>query len=1275
MDLLLSLKNYNNLIEFIEDNKNLKIEWISKIIFLFKISSFKTLKFLSGDSQRLEINNEIPELNTGSFQGVGDFKFLYENKLYIISVKYFENDNKHNLDDYDIHHIRSKYLNNNLDISLNNIKIILICNNKKILDKKINKLHNKDNKKEIFNDLIIYDISYLKIWFNKLKKLLINLEFNKNNILNFLNNELPILKPYLHQHCITNEIQRKFQNTNHVLLNAICRSGKCFIIGNLISKFNYKRILLITPRITSCIGSYKRLLNNYHNFIKYTKGIKSYKNTKDKIELNENDEYNFTILTRQLLSDREKEIDYSYFDLIILDEAHIMCSEKMSKIQFNKMLNKNTKILSMTGTSDKVEKFYNINQNNIIRYNLNHILEYQNGNLYNFGNKKDIDEYLKFNDKEEIIKYYHQLPSLKIYHYHFHELTRFYDKEFGLSFIKLFKITKNNFVHYDSILVLMRLLFSKFYNRINPNNQCILQSIENKSNNLNKNNNITLVYLPFGIGLRIKNVITTLLKLLKYVPELQDEYHFIGYYTEDKNFSDDICIEIENERKKSGKKVICFLGGLCSLGASIENVDNIVMLNDSSDKDNYIQRIYRCMTENNGKFYGNVIDFNRNRIMEGFNEIFKSISNDKEKMELIIKNKMFEVLNGDLSCTEISIDNLGKMYKEYKQLDIFKNHLYEFNENGSKFIKNNEILLNSSTINPSKNNLEFQEKDENILPKSYDKIPKETEKDKQEIKENILILLENARETCKLICNWISVYCLSTETIEESVIKSFQNNDKFSDILIDYLTSITKIKKMNNKNNYFIMIQKFFNFCKNVLVNWEWINSNLPKEIKRDLSNLINMENYQEVLEFYHRLLKPTDKEKKQTGEVFTPFKLCFEMLSHLPIEVWSNKYLKWFDPANGIGNFPVCIYFNLMEGLKLEIPNKEERKKWILEEMIYISEWSEKNCLLYNLIFGEKYVLNIYQGDTLKLDLETFVWQNGKVIKKFDIIVGNPPYQGSGRKKIYILFIKKMLENNLNENGFLLFITPQLSINFLTGSEISQQKIDKFYNLIYINSNNQIKQKYFKNIGSDFVYFIVKNNKYNDNTLIIYENEKQENIKLTFNNLIILDGNTNNILLNKLIIINKNLWNRKAARIDTNLQDIQTDTYKNKIIYKIKKNIEYKYTDKLHKDHNIYKVLYPTLGDNYIIDEKRELFPGTSFVVYIPCIDIEECKNIIILKNSKLFQYLIKSFKNQRSPIDYIWRNLIKYGNFNIEINNENDIYNYFKLTNEEINLIENLY
>jgi hypothetical protein len=66
------------------------------------------------------------------------------------------------------------------------------------------------------------------------------------------------------------------------------------------------------------------------------------------------------------------------------------------------------------------------------------------------------------------------------------------------------------------------------------------------------------------------------------------------------------------------------------------------------------------------------------------------------------------------------------------------------------------------------------------------------------------------------------------------------------------------------------------------------------------------------------------------------------------------------------------------------------------------------------------------------------------------------------------------------------------------------------------------------------------------------------------------------------------------------------------------------------------------------------------------------ECNNIIKLKDSLLFKYLINIFKNQRSPTDYIWRNLVKNGYFNINIINDNDIYRYFNLTPEEVNIIE---
>ena len=44
--------------------------------------------------------------------------------------------------------------------------------------------------------------------------------------------------------------------------------------------------------------------------------------------------------------------------------------------------------------------------------------------------------------------------------------------------------------------------------------------------------------------------------------------------------------------------------------------------------------------------------------------------------------------------------------------------------------------------------------------------------------------------------------------------------------------------------------------------------------------------------------------------------KLVNEMLDKLPIEVWTNKELKWLDPCCGMGNFPIAVYLRLMKTL-----------------------------------------------------------------------------------------------------------------------------------------------------------------------------------------------------------------------------------------------------------------------------------------------------------------------------------------------------------------------
>ena len=157
-----------------------------------------------------------------------------------------------------------------------------------------------------------------------------------------------------------------------------------------------------------------------------------------------------------------------------------------------------------------------------------------------------------------------------------------------------------------------------------------------------------------------------------------------------------------------------------------------------------------------------------------------------------------------------------------------------------------------------------------------------------------------------------------------------------------------------------------------------------------------------ELLEYINSQLKPKLKQKQENGEVFTPLPLVKEMLDKLDEaykqehgeSIFTNKSLTWFDPAVGIGNFPIIVYQRLMIGLSSAIPDEEERRRHILEDMLYMSEITPKNVFICSKIFcGDKYKkLKLYQGDTLKMDPKK-EWG----IDKFDIVIGNPPYNKGG--------------------------------------------------------------------------------------------------------------------------------------------------------------------------------------------------------------------------------------------------------------------------------------
>ena len=154
------------------------------------------------------------------------------------------------------------------------------------------------------------------------------------------------------------------------------------------------------------------------------------------------------------------------------------------------------------------------------------------------------------------------------------------------------------------------------------------------------------------------------------------------------------------------------------------------------------------------------------------------------------------------------------------------------------------------------------------------------------------------------------------------------------------------------------------------------------------------IDNPQKLYKYISECLKPKAIEKTQFGEVFTPMSLVNEMLDKLPNEVWYDSTLKWYDPAVGMGNFTIAIYLRLMETLKEKIPDEKQRKKHIIENMLYMSELNKKNVMVCKQIFdiNNEYSLNVWQGDSLEINTE----EEFKV-SKFDVIVGNPPYNKGG--------------------------------------------------------------------------------------------------------------------------------------------------------------------------------------------------------------------------------------------------------------------------------------
>ena len=504
-------------------------------------------------------------------------------------------------------------------------------------------------------------------------------------------------------------------------------------------------------------------------------------------------------------------------------------------------------------------------------------------------------------------------------------------------------------------------------------------------------------------------------------------------------------------------------------------------------------------------------------------------------------------------------------------------------------------------------------------------------------------------------------------------------------ITIQYKT----ISIINNMDNYSHIINKF-NIHEGLLPTKLVVSPDSGRNSESKIQNFLPhdpiIDRPTELLELINDCLKPKSLEKKEFGEVFTPINFINDcMLKDIEDywfkkyneNIWTNELLKWYDPAAGMGNYPIAIFYKLLEGLKNKIPDYELRKKHILEKQLFMGELNKKNCHLIKQLFNidNKYKLNLYEGDTLKINI--FKEFN---INKFDIIIGNPPYNeqfndnNNAASPLYHTFI----EFYLNKCSILSFIVPNKW--FTTG-----KGLDKFRNMM-INRTDIVfikpfydARKIFRNtvsIEGGVNYFLIDDTY---NGLCDFNGTM-----VKFNNFdIILDGKFFNIVQKLLnypkitqLYMSQGYFNVQTndIRLKT-IDDISSNVkdYVKCYVSQQKGFVKYIHKKDLKKGYNFYKVITAEANGgkrcfgNIFIGNTDEVNTGSyiafkvnskneadSLLSYLKC----RLPNFL-LSLRKISQHISESTCKwiPLPPLNVLWT--------------DDKVYKYFKLSRDDITLI----
>jgi hypothetical protein len=559
--------------------------------------------------------------------------------------------------------------------------------------------------------------------------------------------------------------------------------------------------------------------------------------------------------------------------------------------------------------------------------------------------------------------------------------------------------------------------------------------------------------------------------------------------------------EWERDAKNNKKRGLIILSGTkLSVGISIPCCDIVVLLNDLNSYDTIFQMMFRSLTESINKKMGFIVDINPFRIIQSIiryssfdksNEIDEIMFNQDEmetKLNDILTQNILFLDEDKIMINEVSHDEFNKnLYEFLRPMNVSDNtfitnirdmvDIKRFNKDEINLLKNFLMKWNVSKPNKKSKGLLFDnagEKDvtdmKDVLDTSISEehgriVNKKTKKTKKnditddELRSSIASFMHRIIMLASILVSDIpdnnskrdieSIF----ETIHETRNKPDCEGNLYN-ALIEYimiLNSINKISK-DEQNAY---VKFFYELLKPARLKELFPNklqntmTRISHNINKEFNSLID--NKEKLLQYIHDNLTPKKVEKKKYGEVFTSMNLIGDMISKIPDDA-IHLDMKVLDTGSGMGNFTIAMLYKLSEHTKFKTkyPVEMERRRYILENNLYMVELNKKNVELTRKIF-RGYKINIFCESYLSFDPKKIFG-----IDKFDLIIGNPPYQSNvGRNGTlwdrFVIYALSMLKND----GYLLYVHPS-GWRDIDGKFKHVQKEILSRNLLYLEIHNE---------------------------------------------------------------------------------------------------------------------------------------------------------------------------------------------------------------------------